>query len=336
MEKQQDNLLEITDLDVSLALDEGKIEVLNGVAFKIPRGKTVGLVGESGCGKSVTSQAILRIIPLPGRIDHGTITLHTKHDEVVDITSMDARGERIRNIRGNIISMIFQEPMAALSPLHTAGHHIMESVLLHRKDIDRTQARDIALDMMRKVRIPSPEINIDSYPHQLSGGMCQRVMIATALACHPDMLIADEPTTALDVTVEAQILHLIESLQHELNMSVLFISHNLGVIAEMADEVAVMYLGKIVEKADVVTLFHHPLHPYTQALLRSIPQSRDKVKTKLNTIKGSVPDAFHIPSGCSFHPRCPEFMNGRCNVESPPLVSVEEGHQVRCLLYEET
>jgi oligopeptide/dipeptide ABC transporter ATP-binding protein len=284
--------------------------------------------------------SILRIVPPPGRIVKGEILFHrTLEDggsdrvtEVVDLTDLDPRGDDIRSIRGKEIAMVFQEPMSSLTPVYTVGNQIMESILLHQ-EVNRSEARERAVEMLRRVGMPQPEQTVDSYPHQLSGGMRQRAMIAIALSCHPSLLIADEPTTALDVTTEAQILELMRDLQEELGMSIMFITHNLGVIAEMAEDVAVMYLGKIVERADVVSLFHSPLHPYTKALLKSIPQIGRKSEQRLASIKGSVPDPYSLPDGCLFHPRCSQFMENRCERHEPELLEVENGHWVRCLLH---
>jgi oligopeptide/dipeptide ABC transporter ATP-binding protein len=333
-------LLQVRDLRTHFYVREGTIRAVDGVSFEVHQGRTLGIIGESGCGKSVTALSILRIVPPPGRIVRGKILFHrTLEDggsdrvmEVVDITDLDPRGDDIRGIRGEEIAMVFQEPMSSLTPVYTIGNQIMESILLHQQ-VNRAEARERAVEMLRRVGMPQPEQTVDSYPHQLSGGMRQRAMIAIALSCHPSLLIADEPTTALDVTTEAQILELMRDLQAELGMSIMFITHNLGVIAEMAEDVAVMYLGKVVERTDVVSLFHSPLHPYTKALLRSIPQIGRKSQERLASIKGAVPDPYSRPEGCLFHPRCSQFVGNRCECQEPELLEVEKGHWVSCLLY---
>jgi oligopeptide/dipeptide ABC transporter ATP-binding protein len=330
-------LLRVQGLKVYFYLNEGTVHALEDVSFEIERGKTLGVVGESGCGKSVTSQAIMRMVPAPGKIIGGKITLyrHAPSGEVkaIDLMQLKPDSDEICDIRGNEIAKIFQEPMTSLSPVHTIGAQISEAILLHQK-VDKQAARERAIDMLRRVGMPQPEEHIDSYPHQLSGGLRQRAMIAMALSCHPSLLIADEPTTALDVTTEAQILELMKKLQQELGMAILFITHNLAVIAEMADDVVIMYLGRDVEFASVDEIFYNPYHPYTQALLRSIPFIGEKSTEKLYTIAGSIPDPYNIPKGCPFHPRCPKFMPGVCNRDQPvPLVEIKPGHTARCWLY---
>jgi oligopeptide/dipeptide ABC transporter ATP-binding protein len=334
-----DTLLRIENLKTYFFLDEGTVHAVDGVDMEIKRGRTLGVVGESGCGKSVTARSILRIVPKPGRIVEGEITLyqgfeddgiHTLIDEV-RLTDLDPRGAGIRSIRGCQISLVPQEPMMSLSPVHTLGNQIMEAIILHQK-VTKAEAREKAAEMLDLVGMPQPTRTIDRYPHELSGGMRQRGVIAMALSCHPSLLIADEPTTALDVTTEAQILQLMRRLQDELGMAILYITHNLGVIAQMAEDVAVMYLGKVVEQANIDTIFHNPMHPYTQALLRSIPRlgQRTQDRRRLAAIRGMVPDPYAIPTGCSFHPRCSEAVAGKCDQQDPPLVEVEPGHKVRC------
>jgi peptide/nickel transport system ATP-binding protein len=328
-------LLEVKDLRIHFFTDEGVVKAVDGVDMTIERGKTLCLVGESGCGKSVASRAFLKIVRSPGRIVSGQMLYHHKQpngatDEVVDIAQMDAKGREIRRIRGKEISMIFQEPMSSLSVMHTVGNQIMETIRLH-EDVSKQAARARAIDLLRQVEIPKPERIIDEYPFRLSGGMRQRAMIAMALACNPTLLIADEPTTALDVTTQAQILKLMRSLQAQYGMAILFITHDMGVVAEIADDVAVMYLGRIVEHCDVDTLFNQPKHPYAQALLRSIPHvTRRKA---LDPIAGMVPSPFRRPSGCPFHPRCTQRMS-HCSSVEPDLTQLGQNHQVRCLLYE--
>jgi peptide/nickel transport system ATP-binding protein len=333
-------LVEVDNLHVHFKLEEGTVHAVNGVSFAIPEGKTLGVVGESGCGKSVTARSIMRIIRAPGRIVDGTITYQRRRrsagpdgapigSEAIDLTAMDDRGKAIRSIRGNEIAMIFQEPMTSLSPVHTIGNQLMEAIQLHQ-DVDKKGAERLAIEALDMVGVPRAAQRIANYPHEFSGGMRQRTMIAMALSCHPSLLIADEPTTALDVTTEAQILELIREFQQRRNMALMLITHNLGVVAEMADEVVVMYLGKIVESTDVDTLFYNPQHPYTLSLLASIPRIGRSI-ADLEVIHGSVPDPMHIPSGCPFHTRCPEALPGLCDVEVPELKEIEPGHYVSCL-----
>lgn len=328
-----DKLLEVKDLKTYFVLDEGTVRAVDGVSFEIKPGRTLGVVGESGCGKSVTALSILKLTGPRSKIQ-GEILLY-KDGQVIDIAKLDPKGDEIRSIRGKEIAMIFQEPGASFSPVHTVGEQIMEAIMLHQK-LDKKSAREAVIDLMRIAGIPRPELRIDEYPHQFSGGMLQRAMIAMALSCRPRLLIADEPTTNLDVTIQAQILELLKELQKQFGMAVMMITHNLGVIAEMAEEVIVMYLGKIVERAPVEEIFYSPMHPYTKALLESIPKIGKKVKGKrLKAIKGIVPDPYNLPTGCTFHPRCPEFIKGLCDVRIPELVEVKPGHKVSCLLYGE-
>jgi len=332
-----DKLLEVKDLKTYFFLDEGTVKALDGVSFSIDKKKTLGVVGESGCGKSVTALSILRVLGSKGKIVDGSIKLYGEEygpEGYVDLSQLDPHGDEIRAIRGKDIAMIFQEPMTSFSPVYTVGNQIIEAILLHQ-DVSQKEARELAIEMLRKVGISRPEERVDEYPYQLSGGMRQRAMIAMALSCHPKLLIADEPTTALDVTIQAQILDLMRDLQEEFGMSIMMITHNLGVVAEISEDVVVMYLGRIVESAPVDELFHNPLHPYTQALLKSIPKVGKKAKGRLETIKGVVPDAYNIPPGCSFHQRCPEFKTGLCNRITPDLTETAPGHKVACLLYSE-
>ncbi len=326
-----DTLVEVKNLKTYFYLDEGVVRAVDGVDFTIREGRTLGVVGESGCGKSVTAQSILRIVPHPGRIVDGAIMLSGERD----LTTLDSRGLEIRSIRGKDIAMIFQEPMTAFSPLHTIGNQIVEGILLHQEG-SKSDARERAIEMLVKVGIPLPEQRVDAYPHELSGGMRQRAMIAMALSCNPRLLIADEPTTAIDVTIQAQILDLMEGLQEEFGMSIMFITHDLGVIAEMADDTVVMYWGKVVEESDVDTLFNDPQHPYTRALLKSVPQVGEKTGKRLEAIRGVVPHPFSSLAGCLFFPRCVEGRAGLCNVGLPPaLEETEAGHRVACFLYHE-
>ncbi|MEJ5200246.1 MAG: ABC transporter ATP-binding protein, partial [Anaerolineae bacterium] len=300
-------------------------------------------VGESGCGKSVTARSILRIVPRPGRIVDGKITFYRKlgengsgQIEEIELTRLNPTGPEMRSIRGAEIALVPQEPMASLSPVHTIGNQIMEAIMLHQR-VSKDEARAKAIEMLDLAGFPQPKQRIDSYPHQLSGGLRQRAVIAMALSCHPSLLIADEPTTALDVTTEAQILRLMRSLQHELGMAIMFITHNLGVVAQMTEDVVVMYMGRVVEEAPVDDIFHNPKHPYTQALLRSIPRlgQRTHERRMLESIRGTVPDPYSIPKGCAFHPRCTKRIPGVCDKLTPPYVEVEPGHKVRCVLYGE-
>jgi peptide/nickel transport system ATP-binding protein len=333
MTQKSDVLIDVKNLKVHFAMREGTVKAVDDVSFSIPRSKTLGVVGESGCGKSVTSRAVLRIVPHPGKIIAGQILFNRNGGgHPIDLVQMNARGREIRKIRGGEIAMVFQEPMTSLSPVHTVANQIMEAILLHQ-NVSKREAREQAIDMLRLVNMPKPEQTIDSYPHQLSGGMRQRVMIAMALSCKPGLLIADEPTTALDVTTEAQILDLMRELQDRLGMAIMYITHNLGVVAEMAEEVIVMYLGKIVERADVDTIYHNPQHPYTRNLLLSIPRLGQKTGRRLQAIKGMVPDPFNLPQGCSFHTRCPDFMPGVCDAALPPEVEISTEHRVLCHLH---
>jgi peptide/nickel transport system ATP-binding protein len=324
-------ILKVRNLRTHFKLDEGILKAVDGVDFDIPQKKTLGLIGESGCGKSVTSFSIMRTILPPGKIVDGTLEFRRTNEEVIDLAKLDPFGKTIRSIRGKEIAMIFQDPIASLSPVHTIGEQIMEMVLLHQTR-NKKEAKEIVLDMLDKVGLPNPSQRFSDYPHQLSGGMCQRCMIAQALSCNPSLLIADEPTTALDVTVQAQIIDLIRSLQEELGMSVLYITHDLGVIAEIADTVAVMYLGRIVEFADTRTIFKYPLHPYTQRLLKAIPTLTRQANTYLENIAGNVPVPLDPPEECGFYSRCLIAKEGLCNQSVPPLIEVEPGHQVRCFL----
>lgn len=343
-----DLLLDVKELQTHFFLDEGVVRAVDGVSFQVRRGQTLGVLGESGCGKSVTGYSILRLVRAPGRIVGGEIWFHN-HDHngssgqalvhasphstrALDLAACAPFSRELHKVRGAEIAMIFQEPMTSLDPVYTIGDQIAEAVLYHEQ-VNKRAARTVVIDMLQRVGLPQPETLIDKYPHQLSGGMRQRVMIAMALILRPSLLIADEPTTALDVTTEAQILELLKSLQQDLGMAILFITHDLGVIAEMAQEVIVMYLGKVVEQADVKTLFRDPKHPYTRALMRSVPRLGDRTRERLQTIEGMVPTPNEIPSGCPFHPRCGEAMPGICDVQIPPVVDFGGGHTARCLLY---
>ena len=329
--EQQEPVLELRDLHTYFPLEEGLLKAVNGVSLTIHKNRTLGVVGESGCGKSVTAQSILRIVPEFAHMT-GEILLH-QNGHITDLAALAPSGKEIRDIRGRDISMIFQEPMTAFSPVHTVGDQIMEAILVH-EDAAREEARSRAVELLRLVGIPMPEERVDAYPHQLSGGMRQRAMIAMALALKPKLLIADEPTTALDVTIQAQILRLMKTLQAEMGMSIMFITHDLGVIANMADEVAVMYLGRVVEFGSVRQIFRSPQHPYTQALLRSIPRTGHRARVRLDTIEGIVPVPLDPPDICPFSERCTQFIPGRCDEKVPDFLETEAGHSVRCILYE--
>lgn len=319
-------VLNIENLKTYFFTDAGTALAVDDVSFFVPAGKTIALVGESGCGKSVTALSILRLIPEPpGGIVGGRILFG--HTDLLSLSKKQMRSER-----GNNISMIFQEPMTSLNPVFRIGNQISSAIRLHMH-LSKTESREETIRLLDKVGIPSPELRVDDYPHQMSGGMRQRVMIAMALACNPKLLIADEPTTALDVTIQAQILDLLNSLQKDTGMSILLITHDLGVVAETADEVAIMYAGKIVEQAPVRELFASPKHPYTIGLFESIPKLGTKLK-RLSTIKGQVPAATHFPEGCRFHPRCPHAMD-ICKKEVPCFDVVAKNHQVSCWLYHE-
>ena len=323
-------LIEIRGLATVFKTHSAFVKAVDGVDLTIEPEQTLGLVGESGCGKSVTALSIMRLIQKPGRIESGEI-LYSRNGTVTDLARLDPKGPVMRAVRGNEIAMIFQEPLTSLNPVYTIGNQIVEVIRLHQH-LRKKEAREKAIDVLHAVGIPSPEQRIDEYPHQLSGGMRQRAMIAMALSCHPRLLIADEPTTALDVTIQAQVLTLMKTLQGGVKAAILFITHDLGVIAKMADHVMVMYLGKIVENASVRDLFHHPMHPYTQGLMKSIPSLASTKKERLVPIAGSVPGPGEAVRGCAFEPRCPRSLK-TCPVEKPPLREVSPSHFVACWLY---
>ncbi len=331
----EDILVRVENLHTYFHTTLGTVRALNGVTYLVPKGKVLGVVGESGCGKSVTALSIMQLVPHPGRIEQGKITFQTSHSGNggwVEITALDRHSPEMRDIRGNEISMIFQEPMTSMNPVFTVGYQISEAIILHQR-VGREEARQRAIDILTEVNMPNPERIVDNYPHELSGGMRQRAMIAMALSCTPSLLIADEPTTALDVTTEAQILDLMRELQADIGMSIMFITHNLGVIAQMCDEVAVMYLGRIVEHASVDELFFDPKHPYTVALLGSIPHIGSRTKERLASIRGMVPDPYSVVPGCPFHPRCDRYMRGTCEQAFPDQTRVGPTHIVHCYLY---
>ncbi|XLU06084.1 Stage 0 sporulation protein KD [Aeromonas sp. DSM 116730] len=316
-------ILEVRDLEVEFSVDDGKIKVLDGVSFKVAPGQTLGIVGESGCGKSVTSLAIMGLLPRP----HGQVVAGSIRFQGEELLSLQP--DQMYKVRGNRISMIFQEPMTALNPVQTVGTQLMEVFSLHRPDFSKAERREAAIAMLQKVGIPEPAQRFAVYPHNLSGGMRQRVMIAMALACEPDLLICDEPTTALDVTIQAQILDLMKALQAQTGMAIIFITHDLGVVAELCDEVVVMYAGRAVERADIFELFDHPRHPYTHGLMASIPRLEDVPKSLLKTIKGQVPALHEMPAGCRFSNRCPHATE-ICVGTIPVTEQLSERHAVAC------
>ncbi|MHA4820076.1 ABC transporter ATP-binding protein [Streptomyces aculeolatus] len=329
-------LLDISGLKTHFDTPEGTVRAVDGVSFTVPRGKTVCVVGESGCGKSVTARSVLGLVEEPGRIVAGSIRFAGEAgDEPVDLAALDPRGTQIRAVRGGRIGMVFQEPMAALSPLYTIGDQLVEAIRLHLP-LTREAARTRAVGLLKRVGIPAADKRIDAYSFQMSGGMCQRAMIAIALACDPALLIADEPTTALDVTTQARILDLLADIQADTGTSVLFITHDLGVVAEIADEVVVMYLGTVVEQGPVDAVFHDPKHPYTRALLGSVPRMGAGARQRLATIRGHVPHPSERPDGCPFHPRCDSAVAGVCDTAQPPETALPERQRVRCVLYGDT
>ena len=321
-----DIVLEVRNLKTHFHTDEGVVPAVDGVDFTLKKGKTLCVVGESGCGKSVTAYTVMRLIPMPpGKVESGEIIYKGKN--LVKLTENE-----MRDIRGNEIAMIFQEPMTSLNPVYTIGNQIVEAIVLHQK-VKTKEARQRAIKMLTKVGIPDAEIRIDEYPHQMSGGMKQRVMIAMALSCNPEVLIADEPTTALDVTIQAQILDLLQQFQSTEGMSILLITHDLAVVAEVADEVLVMYASRVVEKAGVVEVFQNPKHPYTQGLIKAIPQLGSRVD-RLNEIPGQVPKPQNYPEGCHFSDRCPHVIDV-CSRKDPGITEISADHYVSCFLYEE-
>src|SRR3990172_3713897 len=323
-------LLQITDLRTSFFTDAGEVKAVRGVSFSLDKGKTLGLVGESGCGKSVTALSIMRLVSFPGRVIKGEVLYRVKESESQRVREKDLlkiSEDEMRKIRGAEIAMVFQEPMTSLNPVLTIGNQISEAISLHQ-NLNKREVIDKAIEMLKLVGIPSPEKRIKDYPHQMSGGMRQRAMIAMALSCNPSILIADEPTTALDVTIQAQILELIQGLQKQLDMAMILITHDLGVVAETVDNVAVMYAGKIVEYTDTKTLFAEPLHPYTVGLLNSLP-TMEREAGVLKTIPGTVHGLLNLPAGCSFYDRCPKA-DTVCTEHEPELVEIKKGHLVAC------
>ncbi len=334
MDNQQP-LLSVRNLKTYYHLDEGDVKAVDGVSFDVYPGQVVGIVGESGCGKSVTIKSVLNIIEKPGKIVAGEILFHQRDSaagERIDLTKLEPNGKQMRDIRGGDIALIPQEPMAAFSPVHTIGNQITEVIRLHQTP-DKKEARQIAIDRLREVGVPNPEQRIDAYSWELSGGLRQRAMIAMSLSCNPKLLIADEPTTAIDVTTQAQVLRLLRQLQEQHDTAIIFITHDLGVIAQVADYVVVMYLGRVMESGPVDEIFHNPQHPYTKALLKSIPTVHSQSLTRLPTIEGAIPHPFNRPAGCPFYPRCAEFMPGKCNVRTPAVQPVSAVQSVACFLY---
>ncbi|MEH7501606.1 ABC transporter ATP-binding protein [Neobacillus drentensis] len=318
-------LLKVEDLTIKFKSRQGVVKAVDSLSFELEQGSSLGIVGESGSGKSVTSLSIMGLLQnanaeITGKINFDGVNL------------LKLSPDEMRKIRGKSVSMIFQEPMTSLNPLHTCGKQIMEPILIHQKDVSKQDAKKYAIEMLRMVGIPSPEQRFHEYPHQMSGGMRQRIMIAIALACNTKLLIADEPTTALDVTIQAQILDLMNSLKKKRDMSIIMITHDLGVVKEMCEKVVVMYTGQIVEKSPTELVFADPLHPYTKGLLNARPKISNKV-ARLEAIEGTVPDALKMPSGCSFHPRC-KYATKKCKLEAPPLFKQEDGREVRCFIYD--
>ena len=331
-------LLSVENLKTCFELDEGTVKAVDGVSFVVHPSKVLGIVGESGCGKSVTIKSILRIVEKPGRITSGKILFQSAKSKersesgFIDLAQLEPRGRQIRSIRGNEIALIPQEPMAAFSPVHTIGNQITEAVLLHRS-IDSSEAQRIAVERLHEVGVPNPERCMDMYSWELSGGLRQRAMIGMALICEPSLLIADEPTTAIDVTTQAQVLNLLRKLQKEHNTAIIFITHDLGVIAQLADDVVVMYLGRVMEVGPIDDIFHNPQHPYTKALLKSIPTINTVNRSRLPIIEGSIPHPFHRPKGCPFHERCLDAMPGSCDQQLPALHPVTDHQSVSCFKF---
>ena len=331
MQQTGEPILSVRDLVVTFPTRHGPVNVVNGVDMTLRHGQTLGIVGESGCGKSMTARAILGITPAPGTVSAGRIVFHGAGGDI-DLAALPADGPAIRSLRGDRIAMVFQEPMTSFSPVHTVGGQIVEAIRLHRP-VNRNDARQHAGDLLERVGIPDPHAKLDAYPFQLSGGMRQRAMIAMALACDPDILIADEPTTALDVTIQAQILQLLADLQRENGMAIMLITHNLGVVAQACDAVAVMYMGRVVEAAPTRQLLAGPMHPYTRGLLRSVPLLGVARQGAFEPIRGAVPGPGEVVSGCAFHPRCNDAIAGHCERTTPRLEEIEPQRSVRCFLH---
>lgn len=333
-EKNQDVVLSVKDLHVYFYTNQRCNKVLRGVSFDIKRGRTLCIVGESGCGKSVTANTILRLLPDLSRIENGSITYYKEDGSEIRLDKLEKNGKQMRKLRGEDIAIIFQDPMTALNPVYTVGYQIEEMLREHKKNLSKKQYKAAAIEDLADMGIPSPELRYGEYPHQFSGGMRQRAMIAMGMSCDPKILLADEPTTALDVTISAQIFELMNNLKKEHNTAIMMITHNMGVVAEMADEVAVMYMGNIVEYGPVEQIFTQPSHPYTEALLQSIPVLGKGKNQQLEPIRGSTPDPFNRPKGCQFCPRC-DYACQRCEDEMPPEEWVSESHYTRCFNYKE-
>ena len=336
-ERPGEPILSVRGLKTHFAMDEGVVRAVDGVSFDLHPGEIVGIVGESGCGKSVTMKSVMRLVQRPGRIVGGEIRYRRPARDGeealdVDLAQLPGRGRAIRRIRGGDIALIPQEPMASFSPLHSIGDQIVEAILLHQ-NVGKREARRIAIEKLSEVGMPNPQQRFDAFSWQLSGGLRQRAIIALALSCNPSILVADEPTTAIDVTTQAQVLELLKKLQRDHGSSIVFITHDLGVIAQLADHVVVMYLGRVMEQGPARDIFHAPRHPYTRALLESVPSLHAEARVALPTVSGSIPHPLHRPSGCPFHPRCPDAMPGRCDVDMPALVSVDGGSPVACFLH---
>ncbi len=332
-----DHILSVRDLKTRFLMDEGTAKAVDGVSFDVSPGQVVGIVGESGCGKSVTIKSILGIVQKPGEVVGGEILFRQRGNgaaaaEMVDLAKLDGRGKEMRAIRGSDIALIPQEPMAALSPVHTIGNQLVEAVRLHQ-DVSKRRAEELAIERMTEVGVPNPAERMSMYSWELSGGLRQRVMIAMALSCSPRLLIADEPTTAIDVTTQAQVLRLLRGLQQNHGMAIIFITHDLGVIAQVADYVVVMYLGRVMETGPVDDIFHNPQHPYTRALLESIPSVHALSREPLPTIEGSIPHPFNRPAGCPFAPRCVAAMPGKCDRRTPKPTQLNGGQSVSCFLH---
>ncbi|MEA2007561.1 MAG: ABC transporter ATP-binding protein [Chloroflexota bacterium] len=330
----EDNLLKVKDLKISFKTDEGIVTAVDGINFSVKQGQTLGIVGESGSGKSVSTWSIMQLLPKNSIIDkNSSIQFQLKSGKVVEITKLRQNCRELRELRGGEVALIFQEPMSSFSPVYTIGNQITEAVLQHR-DVSKEEAQEIAIDMLDQVGISNPRQRFKQYPFELSGGMRQRAMIAVALSMNPSLLIADEPTTSLDVTIQAQILELMNQLQEELGMAIIFITHNLGVIAQVADEIEVMYLGKILERGTTKEIINQPQHPYTKALLKAIPRL-DHIGERLTAISGDIPSPLSRPTGCPFHTRCEKMMPGICDVKMPNPTQLSDTHIVYCFLHEE-
>lgn len=330
---QNDLILSVENLQTKFHVGKRTVNAVNGVSLSLKRGKTLCIVGESGCGKSVTAHSVMQLLPPNGYIADGKVTYFPSKDQQIVLSGLKKNSKEIRNIRGKDIAMIFQDPMSSLNPVYTIGKQIMEN-LLHHEKISKAEAKERVIQLLADLGIPNPRERFEQYPHEFSGGMKQRVMIAIAMICNPNILIADEPTTALDVTIQAQILDLIKKMQQQYETSVIFITHNMGIVAEIADDVAVMYMGRVVECGSLKQIFTSPVHPYTKALMRSVPVLGMNKEQELQTIEGTTPDASTVFNGCEFADRC-SCATDACFKRFPVDTVVEDGHIVRCLLFEE-